>query len=272
MSVFQALVMGLVQGLTEFIPVSSSGHLVLVPWLLQWPTPTLAFDTTVHLGTLVAVIAFFARDFVALGRGWLQSLRTRAVADDEARLSWLLIIGTAPAAVAGFLLEDWFEQMFSVPALVGSFLMVTAALLLVAERLGRQNLELVHLGVLAALFIGSAQALAICPGISRSGATMAAGLALGLARPIAARFSFLLSTPIILAAAGSQLLQLFKVGLTVDQVGLLLVGFAAAAASGYLCIGFLLRYLRAGGLHVFAFYCLTVGLATVLLAALPLWK
>lgn len=268
MNLFEALVMGLVQGLTEFVPVSSSGHLVVVPWLMGWSEPGLAFDTVVHLGTLVAVLAFFAGDFVALGRGWVRSVRTRTLSDDEARVAWLLIVGTVPAALAGVLLADWFEQMFSQPALVGGFFILTAVLLLAAEWLGRQNRELATLSVVAALFVGAAQALAICPGVSRSGATIAAGLVIGLARPVAARFSFLLSAPIILAAAVSQMLALTDVGLSGSQLSVLVVGFGAAAISGFLCIGFLLRYLQTRGLHVFAGYCLVVGLATILLATL----
>lgn len=164
------------------------------------------------------------------------------------------------------LFDDWFEEMFSQPGLVGVFFLVTGALLLTAERLGGKNMGLASLGVIAAVIVGCAQALAICPGISRSGATIAAGLSLGLARPAAARFSFLLSAPIIFAAGMSQLLDLFEVGLGNGQIGVLLIGFAAAAASGYLCIGFLLRYLQGRGLHVFAFYCFIVGLVTILLA------
>ncbi|MGQ9676044.1 MAG: undecaprenyl-diphosphatase UppP [Chloroflexota bacterium] len=266
MDLLEALTIGVVQGLTEFIPVSSSGHLVIVPWVLGWPEPGLAFDTMVHLGTLVAVLAFFAGDFLALARGWLRSVRTRTLADDDARLAWLLILATIPAGVAGLLFEGWFEEMFSQPGLVGIFLLVTGALLLMAERLGGKNMGLGSLGAITAVVIGCAQALAICPGISRSGATIAAGLSLGLARPAAARFSFLLSAPIILAAGASQLRDLFEVGLGNGQTGVLLIGFIAAATSGYLCIGFLLRYLQGRGLHVFAFYCFVVGLATILLA------
>lgn len=266
MSLLQALVLGLVQGLTEFIPISSSGHLVLVPWALGWPAPELAFDTTLHLGTLAAVLAFFANDYLVLARAWLSSLRSPKSIDTNARLAWFLIIGTIPAVVAGVLLESWFEQMFTQPALVGVFLLITAALLFVAEKVGRQELDLSALGIKSAVSIGLAQALAICPGISRSGATISAGMAFGLDRRAAARFSFLLSSPIILGAAISQILPLLSSGLALDQIGVLLVGFVVAAVSGYLCIGFLLRYLATRGLWVFSVYCAAIGLATILLA------
>lgn len=269
MSLVEALILGLVQGLTEFIPVSSSGHLVIVPWLLSWPEPGLAFDTMVHLGTLVAVLAFFARDYVALVAAWARSLPSRKIADDRTRLAWLLIVATIPAALAGFFLEEYFEQMFTAPALVGVFLVVTAGLLFLAERLGRQHRDLESLGVWMAVFIGLAQALAIAPGVSRSGATIAAGLGLGLTRPVAARFSFMLSGPIIFGAAASQMMPLLRGGLPGSQFGVVLVGFAMAAVVGYVCIGFMLRYLQGRGLQVFASYCLVVGVATVLLAVVP---
>jgi undecaprenyl-diphosphatase len=259
MSIIQAIILGIVQGATEFIPVSSSGHLVLVPWLLGWDSPGLVFDTVVHWGTLVAVLVYFWRDWWALITAWLRGLYRWEWSDPDARLMWLLVVGSVPAAVIGYLLEDFFESLFSQPAWVSMFLLVTAGLLALSERLGRQTREIDDLRWLDALLIGLAQAAAIAPGISRSGATMAAGLLRGVRRAAAARFSFLLATPVIFGAGLFKLLDLFTVPDPLSQVPVLVVGFGAAALSGYFCIWGLLRYLQRGRLYPFAIYCALAG-------------
>lgn len=266
MDIIQAIVLGLLQGATEFIPVSSSGHLVLVPWLLGWESPGLVFDTVVHWGTLVAVLAYFWRDWLALIGAWLRGLVHWDWRDPQARLMWLLLAGTIPAALFGFLLEDFFESLFGEPAWVAFFLLVTAALLTLSERLGSSLRQTADLGWSDALVIGLAQAAAIAPGISRSGATMAAGLFRGLERTVAARFSFLLSTPIIFGAGLLQLMDLAEAADPAAQVPALVVGFLAAAASGYVCIWALLRYLQRGKLYPFAVYCAWVGLSCLIVA------
>ncbi len=268
MSIIQVIILGLVQGATEFIPVSSSGHLVLVPWLLKWESPDLVFDTVVHWGTLVAVLAYFWRDWWVLITAWLRGLFRWDWRDPQARLMWLLIAGSVPAAVIGFLLEDFFESLFGKPLWVSLFLLVTAGLLALSERLGRHMREMGDLRWSDALIIGLGQAVAIAPGISRSGATMAAGLFRGLRRPAAARFSFLLATPIILGAGLFKLLDLFSAPDPLAQVPVLVVGFLSAAISGYLCIWGLLRYLQRGRLYLFSIYCALAGSVCLAVALL----
>ncbi len=266
MAILRALILGILQGATEFLPISSSGHLVLVPWLLEWPAPGLAFDTVVHWGTAVAVIAYLWRDWVALIREAVRSLRDRSLADANARLAWCVVLGTVPAVVIGYLLEDFFERMFARPVAAASFLLVTAAILVASEHWGRRERDLGTLTWRDALLIGLAQATAILPGLSRSGATIAAGLGRGLKRESAARFSFLLATPIILGAGALQVVKLMQAGDLMAQIPVLIMGFLAAGAIGWVCIHFLLRYLQKRRLYPFAIYCAVVGLACLLVA------
>ena len=297
MNILHALLLGVLQGATEFLPVSSSGHLVLVPWLLGWTAPGLAFDAVVHWGTALAVVAYFWRDWVSFVvavssslRAWtLRALRRAPVASErcsegesasgpraasgplqgspDARLAWLILLGTLPAALIGWLLEDFFEGMFARPVAAAAFLMVTAALLATSEWLGRRERDLDTLAWPDALLVGLAQALAIFPGISRSGATIAAGLARGLRRELAARFSFLLATPIILGAGLLKVVDLARAGGLAAQAPALVVGFVASGVVGWGCIHFLLRYLQRRRLYPFAIYCAVVGVACLLVAA-----
>lgn len=270
-SVLQALLLGLVQGATEFLPISSSGHLVLVPWLLGWENHGLAFDAMLHLGTLAAVVAFFWQDLRELMVGALLSIKERSLAGDPRRkMAWCIVLGTLPAALLGFGFEDFFEALFAAPVYVGILLLVTGALLAISERRGQMALGLDQVGWLDALVVGLGQALAIAPGISRSGATMSAGLWRGLRREAAARFSFLLSIPIILGAGLYKLKDLWGTPLAVESPVALLAGFLAAAISGFLSIRFLLGYLRYGRLYPFAVYCWAAGLVTLLIAAFSL--
>lgn len=281
MTIWQALVLGILQGATEFIPVSSSGHLTLVPWLLKWEFDPLlkgAFDVLTHWGTLVALVAVFWRDLWALFLGGLRTLAglreggirgiaSRAQQDAQGRLAWLIVIGSIPAAVLGVLLEDLFEMLFGAPPLVCLLLLVTAGLLAVSEWRGKKAREVEDLGTLDALLIGLGQALAIAPGISRSGATIASGLLRGIKRDAAARFSFLLSTPVIVGAGVWQLKDLFEAR---GEAALapLVAGFAASAVLGYVCIRFLLAYLRRKGLYPFAIYCAVAGTACLVISLL----
>lgn len=266
MDIIQAMLLGLLQGATEFIPVSSSGHLVLVPWLLGWDSPGLVYDTVVHWGTLAAVLAYFWRDWLALLGAWLRGLVRWDWRDPQARLMWLLIAGSIPAALFGFLLEDFFESLFGQPAWVAVFLLVTAALLTLSERLGDRSRPMSDLRWPDALLIGLAQASAIAPGISRSGATIAAGLFRGLERDVAARFSFLLSTPIIFGAGLLQLVDLAEAADPAALIPALAAGFLAAAVAGYACIWALLRYLQRGRLYPFAVYCACAGVFCLIVA------
>ena len=283
MNLIQALILGVLQGATEFLPVSSSGHLVLVPWLLGWAPSGLAFDAVVHWGTALAVVIYFWRDWVNIFsdafhslllvwravRASLTSADTKSANLESANpksVAWLIALGTIPAALLGYLLDDFFECMFARPVAAACFLLITAALLTSSERLGRRERDLDTLTWLDALLVGLAQALAILPGISRSGSTIAAGLARGLRRESAARFSFLLATPIILGAGLLKVVDLAQMGGLAAQAPALVVGFVAAAAVGWGCIHFLMRYLERRQLYPFAIYCAVAGVVCLLVA------
>jgi undecaprenyl-diphosphatase len=273
--VLQAAIMGLLQGITEFIPISSSAHLELAPWIFGWDESgligSLAFDVFLHLGTLVALLVYFARDWLRYLRAWWASIRERSVAGDtDRKVAWLLIAATIPAAVIGFTFEDFIGETFhgdsdAARLAIAGFLVIGAVLLWLADRLGRRTREIEALNAPTALTIGFSQALALFPGISRSGATLTTGLALGLTREAAARFSFLLAVPITLGAGiyGSRHL------LTEAHTGVewlaIAVGFAAAAISGMLAIGFLLSWLRTRSVTIFSVYRIVFAAFVVLL-------
>lgn len=266
MSPLQAILLGLLQGFTEFVPVSSSGHLVLIPWLLGWPSPSLTYDTMVHLGTLTAVVVYLRREIGILLREGFASLRTLKPQTAEARLFWLVIVSAIPGALMGYIWADFFEQLFGSPRATSALLIVTGAILLLSERLGQRSITLEKIGLGRAFIMGLAQGCAIAPGLSRSGATIAAGLLCGLKREEAARFSFLMSIPIIAGAASVQLLELSSTGFEISQALGLGLGFIAALASGYVAVRFLLRYLQTHGLKAFTYYCWTVGLLGLVLS------
>lgn len=282
MNLIQALILGIIQGATEFLPVSSSGHLVLAPWLLGWNRPDsawyldptdpfqLAFDVVLHLGTVLAVLAYFWRDWLALLQGVFRAIRQRAIDDPEAKLALLIVLGTIPAALIGYALDEFFERMFHQEAAAAAFLLVTATFLFITERMGRRERDLEQITWLDALLIGLGQALAIFPGISRSGATIAAGLARGLKREPAARFSFLLATPVILGAGAFKILDLAQAGDLSSRVPALVVGFLSAGIVGFGCIYFLLRYLQRHRLYPFAIYCAALGIISLIVAAVGL--
>jgi undecaprenyl-diphosphatase len=272
---FRAAVLGLVQGLTEFVPVSSSGHLVLVPFLLRWPIPDLSFDVAVHLGTALGVILYFARDLGGIVSGSVRSALGRGSEEDRtnARLLGLLAIGSIPAGLAGLLLEGLFEDLFTDTEsvddigapVVALFLLGTAAILWIAEAVQARRGEgrgrdLSDVGVVDALVVGLFQAFAIAPGLSRSGSTIGAGVFRGLRRDAAARFSFLLSIPAILGAAVVALPDLPRDA----DLGPMLAGAAVAAVTGFAAVSLLLRYLRTRTMRPFAVYC--VAFAAISLA------
>ncbi len=263
----QAIVLGAAQGLTEFVPVSSSAHLVLLPFLLRWRIPSLAFDVAIHLGTLVALLVYFAPDLLRMLAGATRAAVGRGNEGDrlQGRLVLLLAAGTVPAAAVGFFLEGFVEDLFERPAVTAALLLGTAALIVSAEAVNRRRpperrRDMAGVGWRDAVVIGLFQALAIAPGISRSGATISAGLYSGLTREAAARFSFLLSIPAILGAA---LVAVPDVPPGTDW-GPTIAGAAVAAVFGFAAIAFLLRYLRTRTMLPFAAYC--VALAVVALA------
>jgi undecaprenyl-diphosphatase len=268
--IIQAIVLGIVQGLTEFIPVSSSGHLVIVPWLLRWEDPSLLFDTVLHWGTLLAIVAVFWRDLWLIFVATLRSMGSRTLADPNARLGWYIVVGSIPAVILGLSFKDFFETLFGNPLAAGYFLLVTAGILAGSEQLARRYTQAGDLTTLRwgqAMIIGLAQAIALAPGISRSGSTIAAGLSVGLRREEAARFSFLLGTPAFFGAALLQLTDTLAVDPTEVTAHLpaLLVGMFVSALVGYLAIRGLLAYLRRRSLYLFAGYCLVVGLLVIVL-------
>ena len=255
----QAIVMGLVQGLTEFLPVSSSGHLIIVPELAGWRDPfitSLSFSVMLHIGTLVALLIYFRADWMRLIPAGLATVRDRSFeGDPDRRTAWLVGIATVPALIVGFLLNDAVEERFRHVGLVALMLVVGGGILWLAERRGSRRLLGVDLTFAKALAIGIAQALALIPGISRSGISISAGLFAGLDRESAARFSFLMATPITAAAAVYEGYKLVSGDARLAvEIGPLLAGMAASLVAGLLAIAGLLRFLRTRSTDVFVVY------------------
>lgn len=267
MNVFQSILLGIVQGLTEFLPVSSSGHLVIIPNLLGWRFPedvAFAFDVLVQVATLVGVFAYFWDDLVHIVRAFIAGLvGRRPFTDPQARLGWYLIVATIPAGLVGLLIKDFIAAAFSDAVGTALSLFGTAALLVAAERIGRRSRTLQDFGWKDAWWFGVFQALAIIPGISRSGATIAGGMAIHFDRRSAARFSFLMSIPVMLAAGVLAITDLVKIPNFGALLPVFLPGFLAAAVTGYLAIRWLLGYLVKHSLYIFAAYCVLIGLVTL---------
>jgi undecaprenyl-diphosphatase len=276
--VVQAILIGLLQGLTEFIPVSSSAHLELAPWLFGWQdnrlVGSLAFDVFLHLGTLVALLGYFWRDWLRLIGAFIASLSERRIGPDpDRRLAWLLVLATVPAALIGFVGEDLIDEVLhggsdAVRLAIAGFLVIGAVALLAADRLGARRREMDDIGPGIALTVGFSQALALLPGISRSGATITAGLALGMTRESAARFSFLLATPITLGAGLYGSRHLLDEAHTATEWLAIGGGFVAAAVTGVLAIGFLLAWLRQRSVAVFSLYRVLFAALVVALVVL----
>jgi undecaprenyl-diphosphatase len=266
--VLQALVMGVVQGLTEFLPISSSGHLILVPYLFKWDDPfieSLVFSVMLHMGTLVALLIYFRRDWITLVPAFFAAVRDRSFRDDgDRKLAVLIAITTIPAIVFGVLLNDLFEKAIRLPAIVALTLVIGAGIMWLADRTGAKDQGMDGLSPTRALILGFAQSLALIPGISRSGISISTGLFLGLTRESAARFSFLMATPITAAAGAYETVKLIKgdAGVSVDLFPLA-VGMIAALVSGLAAIHFLLRYLRTRSLAIFVIYRLVLAAIVV---------
>ncbi|MCB9434370.1 MAG: undecaprenyl-diphosphatase UppP [Ardenticatenaceae bacterium] len=261
MSLIEAIIIGLIQGATEFLPISSSGHLILVPHLLKMSEPTLDVIAIVHLGTLVAVLIYFLRDILSIVTAVVEGvLYKRPFESPEARLGWYVVAGSIPVAIVGLALADYFESILATPLVASIMLLFTAILLIVGERLltGKKGLAQMTWG--DAMFIGLAQMLALMPGVSRSGSTITAGLMRGLDRTLAARYSFLLGIPPILGAGLLSIMDIINADNTMAQLPTLAAAFFAAAISGYACIHFLLTWLRQRSLYLFAIYCVAFSL------------
>ena len=282
-TVLQAIILGIVQGVTEFIPISSSAHLIIIPWLFGWTNPALTslpFDVALHLGTLIAVLWYFAQDWVTLIGAGFASIKERKIgADLNRRMAWFVVIGTIPGAVVGMLAESKIEALFHAPdvpiessamIVVGVILAAMAGVLYLADHLATHVKGSEDMTLKDTLIIGFAQALAIFPGVSRSGSTITAGLALGLKRDFAAKFSFLLSAPIIAGAGLKSMVDvvgLVKTGaITSSDLVLFAVGMIAAAVSGYLVIRFLMVYLQKHTINIFVYYRLAVAALVIIVA------
>ena len=257
----QAIILGLAQGLGEFLPISSSAHLVLVPWFFRWEDPGLTFDVALHVGTLVAVVLYFWRDWWQLIIKGFTDVRSA-----RGRLFWYLAAASVPGAAVGYLLEEKAETIFRSPALIAVMLIVMGALLYWADRRSAKNIGINNVSFVTSMLVGISQALAIIPGVSRSGVTMTTGLLAGMTREGAARFSFLLSTPIILGAAMVKLPHVVSNPsmITVSFI----IGMLVSCVTGIVSIGFLLRYVQTKNFLPFAWYRFMLGALVITVAVL----
>ena len=258
MTLFQAIVLGAVQGVTEFLPISSTAHLVLTPWFFGWPDPGLSFDIALHIGTLVALLLFFRAEWLQLAQGGLALLRGNRRAPN-AQLALYLIIATIPALIVGALFAEFADSTLRHPLIIATTLIVLALVLVVAERTGRRKTELKDMSTADAITVGCAQALALIPGVSRSGVTITAGLFRGMTREAAARFSFFLSTPVIGAAVSKAIVDGFREGFPAVDPTSMAAGIVASGIVGYLSIAFLLRYLATHSMYIFVYYRIVLG-------------
>ena len=269
MTIIEAIILGIVQGATEFLPISSSGHMVLIPASFNMTRPDLNAVAIAHLGTLLAVLVYFYKDLRDILIGTLSGIKKGALmGTTEARLGWYIVVGSIPAAVAGLTLEDYFEEIFSAPTIAASFLLFTAALLVFGEYKRSGKKELSGMSWLDAITIGLFQMLALFPGISRSGSTIVGGLLRGLDRELAARYSFLLGVPAILGAGLLSLLDLLGSANFNSQIPALVTTFIFSAIVGYTCIHFLIQWLKKRSLIPFAIYCSALGIIFLVINAL----
>lgn len=264
MNLIEAIILGAVQGLTEFLPISSSAHLAVIPWVFRWKEFGLTFDVALHVGTLFALLAYFWRDWYDMICSYIGSKKLSKAEYEQkftaeqrshGALIWPIIIACIPAMIAGVLLEKTLDSTFrSHPIYIALPLMVLGILLLIADRVGKKTKPLEEITLKDCMIIGVAQALALIPGVSRSGITITTGLFCGLKRETAARFSFLLGSPIILVAAAYKLLGIVKHGLPSGEAVIFLAGIITASIVGYLCIGFLMEYLKKRSMNIFVIY------------------
>ncbi|HLY61534.1 MAG TPA: undecaprenyl-diphosphate phosphatase [Terriglobia bacterium] len=266
MPLYQAIVLAVVQGLTEFLPVSSTAHLVLFPWLLHWEDPGLTFDVALHAGTLVAVLLYFWKTWYelltsAIGLGNTDKEKML----EHRRLFGFLVVGTIPGGIAGYLFERAAEDQFRTPVVIGLAMIVVAMLMWLAERTTSTKPQLHDVSAVDAILVGVAQAFAIIPGVSRSGVTMTAGLFRGFSRETTARFSFLLSTPLIAGAVLKKGMEIRHEGIAPDMRIPFIVGIIVSGLVGYLVIGVLMRYLELRTFKIFVVYRLALGVLVLAL-------
>ncbi|MCL5292045.1 MAG: undecaprenyl-diphosphatase UppP [Actinobacteria bacterium] len=259
MTIIQAIFLGVVQGLAEFLPISSSGHLVLVPWLFKFPDPGLAFDAALHLGTALAVLAFFWEDFARLIPAFIKSIASRSARTVDEKFAWYLVAGSIPGGFLGVLLEKKAETIFRTPLLVAAVLAVMGVVLYTADRLSKKTKDISEVGLKDAIVVGVMQALAIIPGVSRSGITMTTSLFRNFDRADAARFSFLLSAPITFGAAlyeGRKIINM-------RPDAPFFIGIITSALVGYVSIKYLIQYLQTRSFSAFAIYRLVLAAVVV---------
>jgi undecaprenyl-diphosphatase len=261
---FQSVILGIIQGATEFLPISSSAHLVLAPWLFGWPDPGLAFDVALHWGTLIGVVFYFWRDLWDIAANLEFKIKRFGRYNFQTRLFFILVIASIPGAVFGWLLNDLAETAFRSPILIAFLLAYFGVIIWLADKRGLQKKNPAEVKMREGFLIGFSQALAIVPGVSRSGATISAGLFLGLSRSAAARFSFLLSIPIIFGAGLAQIPRLCGDILNMS----VLAGAFSAAVSGYLAIGWLLRFVQKRSYKIFVWYRFALSAIIIIIIAL----
>jgi undecaprenyl-diphosphatase len=271
MPIIQAIVLGIIQGLTEYIPVSSTAHLLLVPWLFGWQydaNTAFIFTILIQWGTLVGVVIYFWRDLISIAKAMIGGLMQRKLfGSPDARLGWFVVLATIPAVIAGLLFKKFFESIFTQPLTIAVVMVVAAGLLIAAERFGRQQRELEAMQAKDAAIIGTWQVLALLPGVSRSSATISGGMFQNFMREPAARFSFLMSIPALLGAGVVAIKDLLEVkGLLGQLAAPLAVGFVTAAISGYFTIRWLLGFLKSRPMNVFAIYRVIFGAVCIVVA------
>ncbi len=274
LDILSAIILGAVQGLSEFLPISSSGHLALIPHLLGVETG-LAFDTVLHIGTLIAIFTFFWKDIINLIKGFILSIIDLTEGFDkfkeglntipEKRFAWLIIIGTIPTGLIGIVFKDAVETIFRGTIFVGFFLIVTGLILYYSERHSSGNITAKNMSFKKAVIVGICQGLAVLPGISRSGSTIASGLCLGLEREYAARYSFLLSVPAVIAAGVLQIKDITNIDASIT---VLAAGFLSSVIFGYLAIKLLMKMIKGWSLDIFAYYCWILGILTLVLSVI----
>lgn len=271
---FQSFVLGILQGLAEFLPISSSGHLKIFPWFFGWNTPGLVFDTSLHLGTSLALILFFYKDFWEIIKGFIvpQSFSEKNEASDARKLGFYIIIGMVPAGILGLLFDKKIEMLLPEPLtnqhalIIALLLAVFGIILYVVDRMNTRNYDMKAMNWQRALLVGLFQIIALLPGVSRSGITMTAGMLSGLKRETAARFSFLVGAPLTFAAGIFKLKDLVGVEFTTELTLYFVIGFLASAISGYLCIRYFLKFLQSHSVGVFTIYRVVFAIVIVLVA------
>jgi len=268
-SILQAIILGLVQGTTEFAPVSSSGHLILVPWIFGWmligdADIKKSFDVALHLGTLLGALIYFRHDVARYAAAWFRSIGARRMATPDERIAWALVVGTIPGAIAGALFENVIQKELGAPWLIAVMLVAFGLLLVIVDRRSRADRAFGTIGPKEGLLLGTAQALALQPGVSRSGVTITAARAMGLDRESAARFSFLLSLPIIAGAGAYKAVDLAQTGLQ-GHAAEFVAGFIASAISGFVVIWGLLKYLKRHDFTAFLWYRVALAAVVVVL-------